>query len=142
MSKLNLTIFWIIVAALSAIIEINTLTFFSIWFSVAAIISLIFNLLDFGITAQIVVFIASSLALILSSEFLLKKKLKIIGYNYKTNIDMIIGKIGVVTKDVKDISYRGEVLVEGRYWTAISEDGSVIEKGKKVVITGVEGVKL
>ncbi|MGB9770120.1 MULTISPECIES: NfeD family protein [Caldisericum] len=142
MSKLNLTIFWIIVAALSAIIEINTLTFFSIWFSVAAIISLIFNLLDFGITAQIVVFIASSLALILSSEFLLKKKLKIIGYNYKTNIDMIIGKIGVVTKDVKDISYRGEVLVEGRYWTAISEDGSVIEKGKKVVVTGVEGVKL
>ncbi|MFU2158788.1 MAG: NfeD family protein [Caldisericum sp.] len=142
MSKLNLTIFWIIVAALSAIIEINTLTFFSIWFSVAAIISLIFNLLDFGITAQIVVFIASSLALILSSEFLLKKKLKIIGYNYKTNIDMIIGKIGVVTKDVKDISYSGEVLVEGRYWTAISEDGSVIEKGKKVVVTGVEGVKL
>lgn len=142
MSKLNLTIFWIIVAALCAIIEINTLTFFSIWFSVAAIISLIFNLLDFGITAQIVVFIASSLALILSSEFLLKKKLKIIGYNYKTNIDMIIGKIGVVTKDVKDISYRGEVLVEGRYWTAISEDGSVIEKGKKVVVTGVEGVKL
>ncbi|MGB9833093.1 MAG: NfeD family protein, partial [Caldisericum exile] len=48
----------------------------------------------------------------------------------------------VVTKDVKDISYRGEVLVEGRYWTAISEDGSVIEKGKKVVVTGVEGVKL
>ncbi|BAL80631.1 NfeD family protein [Caldisericum exile] len=142
MSKLNLTIFWILVAAVSSIIEINTLTFFAIWFGVAAIVSLILNLLDVGFTVQIVVFIITSLSLILSSEFLLKKKLKLIGYQYKTNIDSIVGKIGLVTKDVKDLSYDGEVLVEGRYWSALSEDGSVIEKGKKVVVTRVQGVKL
>lgn len=142
MTKLNLTILWIIVAAFSFIIELNTLTFFALWFGVGALISLILNLLDVTINVQIIVFILATLALILSSEFILKKKLKIIGKQYRTNIDGIIGKIGLVTKDVKDLSYDGEVLAEGKYWSAISEDGTLIEKGKKVIITGVDGVKL
>ena len=36
----------------------------------------------------------------------------------------------------------GEVTLNGMDWTARSEDGSVIEEGKRVTVVSVQGVKL
>jgi len=142
MLKPNLTVFWLIVFAVSAIIEISTTTFFAIWFGVSAIVTLILNLIDVPLNIQIAVFILLTTALILSSEFILKKRFHILGKPYRSNVNAIIGKTGVVTKEIDGISYKGEVLLDGRYWSAISADGSTIPAGTKVEVINIEGVKL
>jgi len=138
----DILIFWIIVAIVSFIIEINTATFFAIWFGIGALISLVFNLFGSSISLQIVVFVISSIALTLSSEFILKKKLNILKKPYRTNIESVVGKVGIVTKEVTDLSYNGEVMVDGKYWSAVSEDGTKIPPNTKVIVVKVDGVKL
>ena len=59
--------------------------------------------------------------------------------NEKTNFDRIIGMRGVVTEDIDDLVI-GEVMVDGKKWSAISD--SPIKKGEKVKIVKIEGVKL
>lgn len=142
MLKTNLTILWIIVAAISFLIEISTVTFFALWFGISAILVLILNLLDVGLDVQIYVFIILSAILILASEFILKKKLHILGKPYKTNVNALIGSIGIVTREVDSVSYNGEVMVSGRRWSAISADGSTIPVNSKVEVVSVDGVKL
>jgi len=142
MLKTNLMVFWLIVFAVAVIIEINTPTFFAIWFGVSAVLALILNLLDVSLYIQIPVFIVLTTVLILSSEFILRKELHMLGKPFKSNINAIIGKTGVVTKAVDGFSYNGEVLIEGRRWSAISADGSNIPEGTKVEVVNIEGVKL
>ena len=57
----------------------------------------------------------------------------------KTNIDMIIGKIGIVTKEINELS-PGRVKVSGKDWMAISN--SHIDEGKKVRVLKIEGAKI
>ncbi|MEF3244816.1 MAG: NfeD family protein [Caldisericaceae bacterium] len=133
---------WIIIAVISLIVEVITPTFFAIWFSVAAIITLIFNFLEVSLPVQVAIFILTSLVLILASEFILKRKLNLIKKPYKTNVESIIGKIGFVTKEVGDLNHDGEVFIYGKYWTAISEDGKTIPVNKKVIVVRIDGVKL
>ena len=57
----------------------------------------------------------------------------------KTNIDIIIGKIGIVTKEINELS-PGRVKVSGKDWMAISN--SHIDEGKKVRVLKIEGAKI
>ena len=57
----------------------------------------------------------------------------------KTNIDMIIGKIGIVTKEINELS-PGRVKVSGKDWMAVSN--SHIDEGKKVRVLKIEGAKI
>ena len=56
-----------------------------------------------------------------------------------TNSDRVIGKRGEVTKEIDRDKY-GEVKVYGNTWTATSKED--ISVGEKVIVTGIEGVKL
>jgi membrane protein implicated in regulation of membrane protease activity len=48
----------------------------------------------------------------------------------------------VVEEKIDNISASGMVKIDGVEWTARSEDGSVIEKGTRVRIVKIEGVKV
>jgi len=56
----NVSIFWVIVAIISFVVEIITPTFFTIWFGVAAIIALVFDLLDTSFALQVAIFLVTS----------------------------------------------------------------------------------
>ena len=57
----------------------------------------------------------------------------------KTNIDMIIGKTGIVTEDITPLKC-GRVKLQGKSFMAISD--KEIKKDKKVEILKIEGVKV
>lgn len=67
-------------------------------------------------------------------------------FNFKktcTNVDGLIGKIALVTKDINNIQSTGEVLINYDYWGAINYDeDKIISKGTKVEILSIKGVKL
>ncbi len=55
-----------------------------------------------------------------------------------TGVEYMVGKEAVVRSALDPT---GTVLAEGELWTATAE-GSKIEAGEEVIITGVEGLKL
>ena len=139
---MTITTFWVLIMILAALGELLTMAFFSIWFTIGAFIALISKWLGIPFVGQFYVFIISSAILILMSEFLLKKKLKILKPSYKTNIDGIVGAEAVVTKDINNVMGGGEVEVMGKKWTALSSDGSIIPAREVVIVKKVDGVKL
>ena len=127
-----MAIYWFVTFIILLIIEIVTINLVSIWFAIGAIASMINS-----IFIQLIVFIIVSLISLLITKPIIKKiKSKEI---IPTNLDRVIGKSAIVTKEIKKDKY-GEVKVLGSIWTACSD--ADIDLGEKVKVLSIEGVKL
>lgn len=133
---------WLVVAIVLVILEIMTAGFGVICFAIGAVFSALVAGLGGSITWQIVVFAVVSL---LTFVFLrpvvirfLDKKSK----DVKTNADAVIGRKGVVSERIDSAQHTGRVAIDGDDWKAISEDGSVIEKGAEVKIVKLDSIML
>ena len=132
-------IFWIFIIISTLIAEIATVGLVSLWFTVGGICALICNLLKLSVVIQWVVFIVVSvLGLLLFRSFWVNKMKKEI---VPTNADANIGKEVIVTEDIDNLLFKGEVKVNGQLWSAQSLDGEKIDKNSKVVIRKIEGNK-
>ena len=60
----------------------------------------------------------------------------------KTNADALVGKRAVVSESIDAAQHTGRVAVDGDDWKAVSEDGSVIEKGTEVEIVKLDSIIL
>nr|MBP3599274.1 NfeD family protein [Eubacterium sp.] len=133
-------IVWLVVLAIMLVIEALTLGLTTVWFGVGAIGAAIVAWLGYGIWAQIIVFailsvVAMALCRPIAVKYLNKDK-------EKTNVDDVIGKTVVVTKEIDNEQARGTVMLNGMEWTARSEDGRIIAEKEKATVVSVEGVKL
>ena len=127
---------WLLVIIVLSIIEASTANLVCIWYIVSAILTLIVSLFIDNTLIEFAIFVLLGTILLLSTKNLIKNKLV---SKEKTNLDRIIGMRGVVTEDIEDLVI-GEVLVDGKKWSAISD--SPIKKGEKVKIVKIDGVKL
>ena len=127
---------WLLVIIVLSIIEASTANLVCIWYIVSAILTLIVSLFIDNTLIEFAIFVLLGTILLLTTKNFIKNKLV---SKEKTNLDRIIGMRGVVTEDIEDLVI-GEVLVDGKKWSAISE--SPIKKGEKVKIVKIEGVKL
>lgn len=127
---------WLLVIIVLSIIEASTAGLVCIWYIASAILTLIVSLFIDNTLIEFGIFVLVGTILLISTRKLLKNKLV---SKEKTNLDRIIGMRGVVTEDIEDLVI-GEVLVDGKKWSAISE--VPIKKGEKVKIVKIEGVKL
>ena len=59
-----------------------------------------------------------------------------------TNADRVLNNVGRVTERIDNALPSGAVYIDGKTWTARSDNGSVIEPGEMVRILRMEGVKL
>ena len=133
-------IFWIFIIISTLIAEIATVGLVSLWFTVGGVCALICNLLKLSVVIQWVVFIVVSvLGLLLFRSFWVNKMKKEI---VPTNADANIGKEVIVTEDIDNLLFKGEVKVNGQLWSAQSLDGEKIDKNSKVVIRKIEGNKV
>lgn len=128
---------WLIAFLVLLLIELCTINLVSIWFAIGALGGMVTSYFTENVTIQIIVFIiVSVIALLVTRPFVTKiRKRKIT----PTNLDRVIGKEGIVTKEILKNSY-GEVKVAGNKWTATSK--KEIEEGKEVRVLKIEGVKL
>lgn len=138
--NMSASIVWLIILAVMIIIEIATLGLTTIWFGIGAIGAAVVSGLGYGIWGQLGVFaLLSVIAMALCRPFAVRYLNK---EKEKTNIDEVVGKTAVVSKLINNEMATGEVKLNGMDWTARSEDGSVIEEGKRVTVVSVQGVKL
>ena len=128
---------WMIVFIGLIVIELATVNLVTIWFAIGALASFILSFWVNSVFWQIGLFIVvSSISLLCTRKIVEKIKGKDIE---PTNLDRVIGKIGVVTEEITKLE-PGEVKVDGKKWSATST--KKIKVDSKVEILAIDGVKL
>lgn len=137
---LTMTTFWLIVMVMFLVVEAVTVGLVCIWFAAGSLIALLAAMCGAQLWLQIVVFLIVSAATLYFTRPLVKRYV-----NSKvepTNADMVIGKECRVTETVDNIAGTGAVYVDGKTWTARSENDEVIQAGTLVTAKSIDGVKL
>lgn len=135
-------IIWFAIFIALIVIEAITADLLTVWFMPAALISIILAAFEVSVPIQVSVFFGISIIMFILSKTVFKKYIKA-RRNEKTNLDLIIGEIGIVTEDIDNIAAKGSVKLKFQIWTARSvNDTDCIKVGDKVKIIAVEGVKL
>lgn len=130
-------VMWLVIVILLTIIEFATINLVSIWFVVSGIVALIVSLFTNSFIIQFGVFVIGGVILLLLTKPLLKKMRQF--PTVKTNLDRVIGMEGIVTEEIKK-NMVGEVKVDGKLWSAISEEPIPVDAMVKV--EKMDGVKL
>ena len=134
---------WLIAAIVLVIVEILTAGFGSICFAIgAALAALAAGLGVNSIAWQIVIFAVVSLLTFIFLRPVVIRFLDKKSKDVKTNADALVGRKGIVSERIDAMQHTGRVAVDGDDWKAISEDGSVIEKGAEVKIVKLDSIIL
>ena len=128
--------FWLILVIFLGFIEAITVNLVSIWFIISGMLALVTSFIIDNFIIQFGVFVIVGILLLLTTRKTLESKLV---KKEKTNFDRIIGMKGVVTEDISEMVV-GEVLVDGKRWSATSNDD--LKKDEVVRILKINGVKL
>ena len=128
--------FWLGVVIFLGFIEVITINLVSIWFVVSGIVALIISFITDNFVIQFGTFVVLGTILLITTRNTLERKLV---KKEKTNLDRVIGMIGIVTEEISD-NIVGEVKVDGKKWSAVSKQS--LKVGDKVKILKINGVKL
>ena len=131
---------WLGAIVLFGVVEAVTAGLVSIWFVAGSAAALIGALLGAGIGVQAALFIAVSAAALAVTRPLVRRYTA--GKAVPTNADRVLGGTGKVTEVIDNDNSTRAVYVDGKTWTARSDDGAVIPQGTTVKILRMEGVKL
>ena len=131
---------WMGGVVLFGAVEAATAGLVSIWFAAGAVAGLIAAWLGAGVAAQVVLFAVVSAAALAVTRPLVRRYAA--GKAVPTNLDRVLGDTGRVTETIDNARSAGAVYVDGKTWTARSDDGAVIPQGTTVKILRMEGVKL
>lgn len=128
---------WLVICVILVIIECTTINLVSIWFAIGALLASIASIFIDVVWIQVAIFVVSSILAFVAlkplASKLINKKVE------RTNLDRVIGEVGIVTEDITKLE-PGEVKVAGKRWSAVSE--KKIKKDSKVEILSIDGVKL
>lgn len=135
------TVYWMVIFVVLLIIEIVTMGLTTIWFAGGALAAFLTGVIGFGVTVQVIVFLAVSIALLVMTRPIAVKYFN--QERQKTNAESLIGYTALVTEDINTIKAAGRVEVNGQEWAAkTDEPDGRIEKDAVVVVEGIQGVKL
>jgi membrane protein implicated in regulation of membrane protease activity len=133
---------WLVVAIVLAVAEILTAGFFIIWFALGAGVAVIAALLGLNIYWQIGFFLLISLLLVVFTRPLVERFVHRQDSGVKTNLEALKGKEGLVTEPIDNLSGTGQVKVQGEIWSARCTGGDQLPAGTRIVVAGLDGVRL
>lgn len=132
--------FWLILSGIFFVIEMATVGFLVFWFGIGALLAMIVSIFTTNLAIQTAVFVFSStLLLFFTRPFV--NKFSNEENEIQTNAYSIIGKRGIVIKDIDPISGKGQVKIGTEVWSAKSENDRKIVKGLEVEVVEIDGVK-
>lgn len=132
-----MTWIWLGIVIALVFIEVSTTELVTIWFVVSGLVSLTLSFFIDDFFIEFLVFVLLGMVLLITTrKYLLKL---IMSKKEKTNLDRVVGMTAIVTEEIKKSS-PGEVKVDGKRWTAISDKKIKVDSTVKVL--EIEGVKL
>lgn len=129
---------WSVLAVGFLVLEGCTVAMVSLWFAIGAAAALVLSLLGAALWLQLLAFLAVSGVLLALLRPMMRKYVK----STKTNVDSVPGTEGLVTEDIDNVAYQGQVKLGAMTWTARSTSGASIRAGTRVRVDRVEGVKV
>jgi len=143
MMDLHIGYIWLALGIIFLIAEIATPGGFVLaCFGISCFVTGFISFVGFSFSIQILIFSISSLVLFFSIRRLFPKLFPHSANQIKTNVDALIGKIGVVSEIIDPATGKGRVVVGGDDWKGVSVNDTVIESGNKVKVIKVDGTKL
>ena len=133
----NLPWVWVAVTIICVVIEALTLALTTIWFGISAFVLIFLAFTPLPFVAQVFIFFALSLVLLIFTRPFVKKKLS--QKQVATNYERIIGQTAIVTKKITALD-KGSIKINGMEWTAAVKGDIVLEKGSKCIIEEIAGV--
>ncbi len=132
---------WFLIFLILIVVEVLTINLSTVWFIIGSVFAFFSSFFTRNLNYQIIVFIVCTIiSIILTKRFLTKVS------NFKkinTNVDSIIGRTCLVTKDINNLLNQGEIVIDKNIWSALSKDDNVvIKEGTKVKICDIKGVKV
>jgi len=137
---MNDVYFWLGATVVFGAVEALTVGIVSIWFALGSLAALIAAALHAEMWLQITVFLEVSAFALIATRPLVKKKILL--RTTPTNSDMVIGESAVVEEEIDNLAGIGAVKVQGKIWSARSDNGEQIPAGSIVRVSKIEGVKL
>ena len=133
-------IIWLGLTVAFVIAEAMTVTVISLWFAAGALGAMAMALAGGSTWLQVLTFLVVSAVALTALRPLTRKYLtpKLTA----TNIDSVIGSVGIVTADIDNIAAAGQVKLNGMEWSARSTSGDPIPAGTKIRVDRIEGVKV
>ena len=128
---------WLGIVLFLTLVEASTAGLVTIWFVASGIVAMIISIFIDNYLVQFSVFVLLGILLLITTR---KYLVKLLGNkDEKTNLDRVVGMTAIVTKEISK-NNPGEVKVDGKYWTAISDKKIKVQSTVKVL--GIDGVKL
>ena len=134
-------IIWLVILAFLLAIDAATAGLTTIWFAGGALVSAVAAYLGADIWLQILLFLGVSILLLIFTRPLavryMNKNLE------KTNVNSLIGKKAVVTREIHNLAQTGQVRINDVEWMARSlSDEEIIPADTIVRIEEIRGVTL
>lgn len=132
---------WLFLAVILLIIEALTTSFFTLWFAIGAFAAAIIARSGSTFAWQLGTFVISSGVLVILSRTIFVRFLTK-GKAIRSNVDSLLGKTGTIKTEVNNSERRGEVLIEGNLYRAISKQNETLSVDSNVEVIGIEGNRL
>lgn len=131
---------WVLLGILAFIVEIFTPAFVAACLGIGFILGGIASAMGLNYTWQLTFFSVGTAV----SFFAIRPLILKIGYGtsggVKTNADSLIGRTGKVSETIGSEDGNGYVAIDGDVWRAVSEDGTMIEKGQRVEVVSRDSI--
>lgn len=128
---------WLIVIIICCFLEAITVNLVSVWFIASGIVALIASLFTDSFEIQLGIFVILGVILLITTRKPLQKLVN--QKKEKTNIDRIFDMTGIVTEEIEK-NKPGVVKIDGKHWTAISDE--TIQKDSIVKVLQINSTKL
>lgn len=121
---------WLAVILICAFLEVITVNLVTIWFIASGIVALIASLFIDSLLIQVGIFVLLGIFLLVTTRKPLQRMVNV--HREHTNLDRIYNMTGVVTEGISK-NHSGVVKIDGKYWTAISDDDISVDSIVKVL---------
>lgn len=132
-------IIWGTAAIVAVVIEVSTEGLTSVWFALAALISLILAAFKVKPLIQLICFVCITIVLLCITRPLIKKFMS--KEIVRTNSDRLIQMVGIVTKPITPGEI-GEIRINSELWRAFALPNETIMENEKVIVRSISGNKL
>lgn len=132
---------WLLLSLIMLVVEAVTVGFFAITVAGGALAAMLVSFVIPVVAFQTAVFLVVSIVLYATVRPLLKRYFPLEAET-KTAVDRLQGELGIVVETIDNVHGRGQVKCNGELWSARAAHGDIIEKGAKVRVLRVEGVKV
>lgn len=134
---------WVILALILVIVEIFTSGFVIICLAVGSAAAAVASCCSSGIEGQLLWFSVATFLAFIAVRPLLLRSFKKGKSGRKSGIEALEGREAIVTERISYVENSGRVAIDGDDWKAVATDrDEIIEKGQKVIVTGVDSVIL